>query len=454
MPSKEMIKHFKILIFLLIISNNCFSQTKILKLKDDSLLIKPNFSSYSIFEKENNNIFLIGISLKSNLNKKTNFNFTYDYLHTDNMNIIKNYYDSLSVYPNFNNKNIRLSYAINHQFNSFFNIEVGKGNNFIGEGQRSLLLSNNQAPYSYLILNTKVGKLTYSNFYCSFLNLNNNNLQKKYSAIHYLNLNITPQFNIGIFESVLWQSKVNDYNIGYEISYLNPIIFYRPIEFSMGSNKGNALMGLNLSLKIKNYNLYGQFLLDDINISRKKDSDEDNYSSGFFQNKYGYQIGTIIEYKNLYYNLEFNQVQPYTYAHKLPPQNYTHLNQALAHPLGANFKEFINTIKFKKDKFLFNLSAKFIKIGLDSLNSHFGQNIFQSDYNSSNDGSQYSYGNYNGQGILTNMYVFEPEISYKLKYFDVFSSIYYLNKKSDLLDQTSIYFLIGIRNIPFSVFPF
>ena len=75
-------------------------------------------------------------------------------------------------------------------------------------------------------------------------------------------------------------------------------------------------------------------------------------------------------------------------------------------------------------------------------------------YNASNEGGQYSYGNYNGQGILTNMYVFEPEISYRLKHFDIFSSIYYLKKKSDLVDQTSIYVLFGIRNIPFSIFPF
>ena len=39
--------------------------------------------------------------------------------------------------------------------------------------------------------------------------------------------------------------ELETYNRGYEISYLNPIIFYRPVEYSMGSNKGNALMGLN-----------------------------------------------------------------------------------------------------------------------------------------------------------------------------------------------------------------
>jgi len=449
-----MIKHFKILFFLLIFTSTCFSQTKSLNFKNDTLLLHPKFSAFSSFEKENNNVFLLGISLKLKHNQKTNFNITYDYLKIDNIKIIKNYYDSLSIYPNFNDKNVRLRYSINHQFNSLFNIQAGKGNNFIGDGYRSLLLSNNQAPYSYIKLTTKFGKVIYTNLYSTLYNLNDNNLNKKFSATHYLNVDINSSISIGIFESVLWQSRIGAYNRGFEIGYLNPIIFYRPVEFSMGSNKGNALMGLNFAVKIKNHKLYGQFLLDDLNISRQKDSDEENYSSGFFQNKYGYQLGVSFNYKNLNYNLEYNQVQPYTYAHKIPFQNYSHINQALAHPLGANFKEVINIVKFKKENFFISLSSKFIKIGLDSVNSHFGQNIFISDLNASNDGAQYSFGNYNGQGILTYMYVFEPEISYKLKHFDIFSSIYYINKKSDLIDQTSIYVLIGIRNIPFSIFPF
>jgi hypothetical protein len=95
----------------------------------------------------------------------------------------------------------------------------------------------------------------------------------------------------------------------------------------------------------------------------------------------------------------------------------------------------------------------FVSIGLDSINTHYGQNIFMSD-NDASTGGQQSYGNYNGQGVNTSIILIQPEISYKLKYFDLFSSIYYLKKKSDLLDQTSFYLFIGIRNIPFSIFPF
>ena len=129
------------------------------------------------------------------------------------------------------------------------------------------------------------------------------------------------------------------------------------------------------------------------------------------------------------------------------------MNQSLAHPLGANFKEIVNVISFKKDNYEFRLKNMFVSVGLDSINTHYGQNIFMSDYDASTGGQQ-SYGNYNGQGVNTSIILINPEISYKFKYFDFFSSIYYLKKKSDLIDQTSINFMLGIRNIPFSLFPF
>ena len=56
-----------------------------------------------------------------------------------------------------------------------------------------------------------------------------------------------------------------------------------------------------------------------------------------FQNKFGYQIGLKARFPNSVFLIEYNQVQPYTYGHRTILQNYSHLNQALAHPM-ENFK--------------------------------------------------------------------------------------------------------------------
>jgi hypothetical protein len=88
--------------------------------------------------------------------------------------------------------------------------------------------------------------------------------------------------------------------------------------------KNNVLLGFSSKIKItKKLLSYQQLIIDG-------------------QQKSGFQVG-IKAYnfplKNLFFQLEYNQVQPYVYAH-WDMQNFSQYNQALAHPLGANFKEF------------------------------------------------------------------------------------------------------------------
>ena len=197
--------------------------------------------------------------------------------------------------------------------------------------------------------------------------------------------------------------------------------------------------------------LYGQVLLDDLNISRQKDRDEE-YAGGFFQNKFAYQLGLKSSFKEVRVLLEYNQVQPYTFAHKQPMQSYTHFNQALAHPLGANFKELVALVNYTKEKWRFSIKFTHAKVGLDSLYTHYGQNIFTSDFDAQGDGGEYSYGNFNGQGVSNQINTLHTEAAYSFKWFDVFGSVFYKNKKYDLLDHTSLWYSVGIRTFPFSTF--
>ena len=122
------------------------------------------------------------------------------------------------------------------------------------------------------------------------------------------------------------------------------------------------------------------------------------YSGGFFQNKYGFQLGSRFKLEDLYFLIEYNQAQPYTYAHKDPMQTYTHLNQSLAHPLGANFKEMVFLSEYNINRFTFRFKYINAKVGLDSINTHYGQNIFLSDFEAELDGQEYSYGNCINEG--------------------------------------------------------
>jgi hypothetical protein len=396
--------------------------------------------------------YLLGLSLKANIKNKLTLIAFYDYLDGNHNLEIKNYQDSLGIYyPSFGLDNNRFQFNAKYLANKFISLDIGNGKQFIGDGYQSLLLSDVGSSYPYLKITTEFGPIKYYNLYTTFLNPAMLDYgRKKHATIHYLDFAITQKIHLGIFESILWQSKSEQENRGYELAYLNPVIFYRPVEFSKQSHVANALIGASLNATFKNTIFYGQFMLDDLNISRQEDRD-DNYQGGFFQNKYGYQLGLKGEIKEVNFLIEYNQVQPYTYGHRTILQNYSHMNQALAHPLGANLKELINILKIRKGKWTYKIKTMFTNVGLDSLNTHYGQNIFESDFEAST-GGQYSYGNFNGQGVGTTILSFQPEVSFKLKGFDIFGLIYYRTKKSDLLDQTLLFYSLGLRTFPFSTF--
>ena len=390
-----------------------------------------SFLAYGI---DLNSIFFQRLSVSSRiLNLEGDFN-----------NSLSNYVDSLGVYPGMDKIDKNLNYfSLNAEYkiNKNFSARFGKGTTFIGNGYRSMLLSKNHTPYPFFTLITDFWKVKYYNHFTTFYDIyNSSQSQKKHGAFHYLDYQINKNLTLGLFEAVIWQSRDQNFDRGLDIHYLNPIIFYRPVEFSKHS-PDNALLGMNVDYQLNKINLYVQILIDDLNINRYE-----NTGNGFFQNKLAFQIGVKSELNIDEHNFdvlaEYNQAQPYTYAHKHPMQNYTHMNQALAHPLGANFKENIFIINYNYKKWGTRLKYTYSEYGADSLGTHFGQNIFNSDFLASGEGGEFSYGNYNGQGILTNLHTLYAELSYDLKYVKAFAACAIRNQTNK---ANNTYLVLGIK---------
>jgi hypothetical protein len=255
---------------------------------------------------------------------------------------------------------------VSYSPSKWFNVQLGHGKNFIGDGYRSLLLSDNASPYPFIRMNTTFWKLKYTNTWMSMRDVRNEvtedrTFRTKYMANHYLSYNVTKRWNIGLFENVIWE---NGNDRGFDLNYANPVIFYRAIEFATGSRSGNAIIGLSSKYKFTdNINVYGQLVLDELSTS-------DVFSgNGSYKNKTGYQLG--IKYyepfkvKDLYLQLEYNRVRPYTYSHNTIVLNYGHNNQPLAHTLGANFSEFIAIVRYNRGRIFGNLKVITAKRGLE-----------------------------------------------------------------------------------------
>ncbi len=342
-----------------------------------------------------------------------------------------------------------LSYAPS----KFINIQFGHGKNFIGDGYRSLLQSDVASPYPYIKLNTKFWKIKYTNTWTSLRDVRadvteDGAFKTKYIANHYLSWNVSKRLNIGLFESVMW---ANDNDRGFDLNYLNPVIFYRAIEFETGQDAGNAILGASAKYKWNNkVNLYGQFVLDEFALA---DVTGGNKS---WRNKFGYQLGVkyfdAFEVDNLLLQFEYNQVRPYTYSHNTIVLNYGHNNQPMAHLWGANFREAIIIGRYDYGRWFGD--AKFI----------FGTRGF--DFNTEEDSFSYGgdiYRNYNdrpfnngvkiGQGNKVNTFNAELQAGYivnPVSHLKLFTNISFRNfnpeaETASTMKSNTVWFTIGVR---------
>ncbi len=279
------------------------------------------------------------------------------------------------------------------------NIQFGHDRTFIGNGFRSLIFSDHAPPSLFLKTNIKVWKLNYLfqlNRMVGDVNGDNTGLRAsgkyndKYVALHHLSVNIGKKLNIGLFESVVFNR--ND-STSFEFGYLNPIIFYRAIEQQFGSSD-NVIIGMDFKWNIvKGVSAYGQFVLDEFVL------DNVTAGNGWWANKYAIQAGLkyfdAFNVSNLDLQAETNIVRPYTYSHNSPHGNYSSYLQPIAHPLGANFKEFIGIARYQPLPRL-NLTGKLIyaQVGRDTTSMNWGGDILKD-----NSFREKDFGNTISQGV-------------------------------------------------------
>ncbi len=344
---------------------------------------------------------------------------------------------------------------LDFQITRHVSLQFGHDKNFIGNGFRSMFLSDFSSNYFFLKLNTKVWRLNYTNLFAELIadapftplggadagSLGTVRFPKKYMALHHLSINITDKFNVGIFESTIF-SDADSLGGRFEINYLNPIIFYRGIEQHVGS-PDNTVFGLDFKWNPgKSYSFYGQLLLDDLIVGELFDG------SGWWGNKISGQIGgkyiDAFRINNLDLQVEYNFARPFTYSHTSILTSYSHYRQPLAHPLGSNFRELIGILRYQPWPRL-SLSGKIIRAnaGTNPIDTNVGADILVANAEREND-----FNNVIGQGVDTDILFFDATASYQLKhnlFIDFKQVLRNLDSADDSKDLTTIYTSVAIR---------
>jgi hypothetical protein len=338
--------------------------------------------------------------------------------------------------------------------NKYFDLQLGYGRNFIGDGYRSLLESDGASPYPYFKINTNFWKIKYTNTYMWLKDVRpavtvDKTYATKFMANHYLSWNVSNRLNLGFFESVIWTDANNR---GFDMSFVNPIIFYRSVEFASSSKSGNALLGLTAKYKWNNQiNLYTQFLLDEFSLGDMKDG------ANSWKNKFGYQLGlkyyNAFKVENLLLQLEYNHVRPYVYSHSNPITNYAHNNQSVGHQWGGNFKEFIAIARYHKGRYFADAKVTVGTRGLDFDTTEDGFNYGGNIYKDYDEKRPFDSGVKVGQGNETAIFIADIQGGYlvnpatNLKIFGsyIYRSFDPTKNTATTFNESTNWFTLGLR---------
>lgn len=344
---------------------------------DFSFQLNPLFYlEYGLENDENETFFrnTRGVNLQGNWKNRLTFTSSFYENQAEFPAYVRNFIDSNSVVPgegrvkvnkkvyDFAMASARLSYIINKNIM----ISTGQDKHFIGEGYRSILLSDNSFNYPFLSFNfnTFSRKLHYSVIYSSLQNLdriagfkNNEDIFERKTAVYnYMEYIFNPKIRLGLFESTvsydaLAKQTYHSRNSA-DYTFLSPLIFSRSIIYGKSDSLNQSNQGVNLSFQaMPSLLFYGQLATKDFDFS-----------------SLAYQFGVMYNgIKGLTVQLEKNQSTIGLYGNPASRADYNHYNQYMALPYGNNSTEYVLLLNYQYKRLLADFKYNMLKVDGSSL---------------------------------------------------------------------------------------
>ncbi len=221
----------------------------------------------------------------------------------------------------------------------WLNAQLGQGRHFVGNGYRSVLLSDNAAPYPFIKFSalTNNKRFQYTAIFAKLEQVGDANRLptgeaaeslfwwKRATFLHF-SANLGP-LQLALFEGTMWKTIGRDGVLAFNAMQLNPVIGLNSAANGF-DGRNTQLVGLDAKYRITNKVFaYGQFALTDPGRSR-----------------YAWQAGLQwfdLYRRDLHVLAEFNQATPFAYTKSDARMSWTHAGQPLASPAGTGYAEFV-----------------------------------------------------------------------------------------------------------------
>jgi hypothetical protein len=218
-------------------------------------------------------------------------------------------------------------------------LRFGRDRTHWGPGQGSLFLSDYSPLHDQIQLRATLGPVQYTYLLARFLNATPEAgtapfRPARYGAFHRFNVQVTDALDLTFYEGIIMNrdtAGVQRSSTGFDPAYLNPVTLFRGIERDLGS-PDNAVLGAGAAWRpLDGTRIYGQFLLDELRVSRIGDQ--------WWGNKWGWLLGVhVVEpgVPHLTARLEAARIRPYVYSHRTGATALTHMDDVVGHPAGPN----------------------------------------------------------------------------------------------------------------------
>jgi hypothetical protein len=161
----------------------------------------------------------------------------------------------------------------------------------------------------------------------------------RYLVGHRLDLRLHNRLCVGFFETVVYGGEGRPP----ELYYLNPLQFFHAAQLNENEDDNTILGGDFTWLPVTGAALYGQFIVDDLQVDKSEQSDQEPDEVGFMFGavKTG-KIGTLLPDLRVEYTMLTNR----TYHQSDPKNRYLYRNRIIGHPLGPDSDSLSFALRF------------------------------------------------------------------------------------------------------------
>lgn len=239
----------------------------------------------------------------------------------------------------------------------YFDLLLGRDKISWGQSKISaLILSEGSLAFDMLKIQKRWGLFQGTAFagVLDPMNSNDGKEIERYFSGHRVSFKIRSWAELGVSETVVYGGEGRNL----EPHYLNPLFWYHGAQVN-GNQDDNTFLSFDFNFTPKkNLLLYGEFLIDDYQIEKKSQSDQET-------NELGYVAGFLYAFPSklngFQMNLEYDRVNNRTYNQKNIWNRYLNRNKLIGSQLGPNSDDLKGSIEGWLTK---NLEAK---LGYDLL---------------------------------------------------------------------------------------